>query len=451
MDHPLDSIDYLFQGGTVVTMNPNRDVIENGAVAVRGSEIVWVGDADQLTLPNRPMQTIDATGKLIIPGLINAHSHLAMTIFRGLIDDQPLEAWLSRIWPLETAYATAENVRVGVQLALAEMIRGGTTCAADMYWQFHETTRAAKEANFRLINGPAFTEIVGPDGVQPENRLSRAREYLDLYLNDPLIRCCVQVHSTYTASRSMLEQARRLSEEYQLPFVTHASESKMEVQTITERYGMTPIEYIDSLGLLGPRTLLAHCVHLRDDEVTLLKERGASVAHCPESNLKLGNGVARASYMLANGVNVALGTDGAATNNDLDMFGEMRTAALIHKGVTFDPTVMDAQEVFAMATIAGARALGMGERIGSLEPAKLADIALISQDSAHMTPHYNVYSQLVYSADASDVSSVMINGKMVMENRQLTTLDEAEIKDRVLNLASIIRNSSSSPSATLSD
>ena len=425
-----------------MTMNGKREVIENGAVAVRGSEIAWVGKADRAAIQeDQPVRTLDTTGKLVIPGLVNAHSHLAMTIFRGLVDDQPLEAWLGRIWPLEAVYATEANVRAGVQLALAEMIRGGITCAADMYWQLHEATRVAREANFRLVNGPTFTEIVGPDGIMPENRESRARAYLEQYLDDPLVCCCIQVHSTYTASRAMLERAQRLAGEYQLPFITHASESQVEVETVSSRFGMTPIEYIDSLGLLGPRTLLAHCVHLRDDEVALLKERGASVAHCPESNLKLGNGIARVPYMLKAGVRVALGTDGAATNNDLDMFGEMRTAALIHKGVSMDPTVMNAEEVFAMATINGARALGLGDRIGSLEPGKLADIALVSLASAHMTPHYNAYSQLVYAANKSDVTGVMIHGRPVMEDRQLLTLDEEAIKSSVRNLAATIGGS----------
>lgn len=443
MDLPLTNVDTLFQGGTVVTMNPRRDVIENGAVAVRGNEIVWVGSADRLMLADKPSRSMDTSGKIVIPGLINAHSHLAMTIFRGLVDDQPLEAWLNHIWPLEAAYATAKNVRAGVQLALAEMMLGGTTCAADMYWQSHESCRVAQEANFRLVNGPAFTEIAGPEGAQPENRQSHARAFLDRYRNHPLIHSCVQVHSTYTTSQPLLEQAGSLAEEYQVPFVTHASESKTEVEMISEAYGMTPIEYIDSLGLLGARTLLAHCVHLRDDEVALLKERGSNVAHCPESNLKLGNGVARVPYLLANGVNVALGTDGAATNNDLDMFGEMRTAALIHKGASFDPTVMNAQTVFTMATINGARAIGTAERIGSLEAGKLADIAVVDQGSAHMTPCYNIYSQLVYAAKQSDVCAVMINGRLVMENRQLLTLDEEKIKAQVRKLAATIRNSSS--------
>jgi len=433
--HLTYSADYLIAGGLVVTLNGKRELIEDGAVAVKGQKIVWVGSAEQAKVQVRAGTTIDATGQAVIPGLVNTHSHLAMTLFRGLADDIPLEAWLARIWPLEVKYATAQNTRIGTQLAMVEMIRGGITCSADMYWQFAENIRAAREAGFRMVNGPAMIEIVGPDGAMSGDLEKRARDLIEQYRDDPLIHLCVQVHSTYTTTEAMLAIAAQLSEEYNLLFITHASESKAEVETVMERFGKTPIEYLHAKGLLGPRTLLAHCVHLRDDEIALLHETQTSVAHCPESNLKVGNGVARVPDMLRAGVNVGLGTDGAASNNDLDMFGEMRTAALIHKGVNFDPTVVTAEETFAMATINGARAFNFGNSIGSLEPGKLADITLVELNSPNVTPMYNIYSHLVYAVDKNDVRTVFINGQLVMQDRKLLTLDEESIKARARSIA----------------
>lgn len=433
--HPTYSADYLIAGGLVVTMNEKRELIENGAVAVKGQKIVWVGSAEQAEVQVRAGETIDAMRQVVIPGLVNAHSHLAMTLFRGLADDIPLEAWLARIWPLEAKYATAENTRIGTQLAMVEMIRGGITCSADMYWQFSENIQAAREAGYRMVNGPAMIEIVGPDGAMSGDLEKRARDLIEQYRDDPLIHLCVQVHSTYTTTEAMLAIAAQLSEEYNLLFITHASESKAEVETVMERFGKTPIEYLHAKGLLGPRTLLAHCVHLRDDEIALLHETQTSVAHCPESNLKVGNGVARVPDMLRAGVNVGLGTDGAASNNDLDMFGEMRTAALIHKGINFDPTVVTAEETFAMATINGARAFNLGNSIGSLEPGKLADITLVELEAPNVTPMYNIYSHLVYAVDKNDVRTVFINGQLVMRDRKLLTLDEESIKARARAIA----------------
>lgn len=440
--NPTQLADYLIKGGTLVTMDAKRRVIENGAIAIRGAEIVSIGPAVQIAEHIQARQTIDASGCLVIPGLINVHSHLAMTIFRGLVDDQPLEAWLGRIWPLEAAFANVSNVRAGTQLALVEMIRGGVTCAHDMYWQLWDNTRTAVNAGFRLVNGPAFTEIVGPDGVMPENHIPRAQSYIEEFRTNPLVTCCVQVHSTYTTSRQMLENARQISEDYQLLFVTHASESRVEVETIQQRFGKTPIEYLHEVGLLGPRTLLAHCVHLRDAEIQLLKDTSTSVAHCPESNLKLSNGVARLPDLLRAGVNVAIGTDGAATNNDLDMLGEMFTAAMVHKGVWGDPTCPKAEHVFEMATVKAARAIGMQDRLGSLETGKLADIAILDLDAPHLTPLYNVYSHLIYAANKCDVRSVFIHGKPVMLNRDLLTLDEEEIKFAVRRVAMQINSGS---------
>jgi 5-methylthioadenosine/S-adenosylhomocysteine deaminase len=439
--HHQGEIDTLITGGFVVAMNQSRDVWENGAVGVRGSQIAWVGPANQADFNAK--RVIQACGKIVIPGLINAHSHLAMTLFRGLVDDLHLEPWLERVWHVEYEYADAENTSLGTQLALVEMIRGGVTCATDMYWHMQENTTAAEEAGFRLFNGPPITRFTHPVGKRHGNSIEEAHAYLEKYRDHPLIHTCVQVHATYTTPEDMLELARQIVEENNLVFVTHASESKAEVQSVRAQTGKTPIGYLHAKKLLGPKTLLAHCVHLDDEEIALLAELGVSVAHCPESNLKLGNGVARVPDMLKAGVNVAIGTDGAATNNDLDVIGEMRTAALIHKGFNFDPTALPAEEAFAMATINGARAFGLADRIGSLEENKLADITIIDLQAANVTPMYNVYSHLVYAVDKNDVETVFIHGKPVMEDRRLTTLEEEEIKSRAREVGVSIQDAAS--------
>jgi len=433
------TVDVLIHGGIVVTMDQDEHLYEDGAIAVRGADIVMVGPSASVQAQVTARTTLDASGHVVLPGLVNAHTHAAMTIFRGLVDDIPLEPWLQKIWQVENEHANADNVRVGSELAFIEMIRSGTTTAADMYWQREVTAEVAKRVGFRLISGPSFIDFVGPDGIRPEEREPLAREYLERYQNDPLIGICVQAHSTYTVPTELLEKTGALAQEYDTLFVTHASESVEEVATIKDRFGKTPLEYLDSLGLLGPKTLLAHCVHLRDDEIQLLAERSTSVAHCPESNLKVGVGIARISDMLKAGVKVGLGTDGAATNNDLDLWGEMHTAALLQKGVRQDPTAMPAPETFRMATIGGASALNLEDKIGSLEVGKRADVILVDFDQPHLTPLYNVHSHLVYAVNKADVRTVLINGRVVMRERELLTLDEEAVKARAREVGLRIR------------
>ncbi len=418
--------DLLIRGGTVVTVDSQARVFEQGAVAVRGPDIVAVGPLDVVRAQVEAAAEMDATGMAVLPGLVNAHTHLAMTIFRGLVDDAPLDRWLERIWGMEKTYATAGNVRVGCLLAFAEMIRSGTTTAVDMYWHRDVATELARQVGMRLVNGPAFIDFVGPDGIEPARRMTLAREFLERYRNDPLIATCVQAHATYTVPPELLETTRDLMLEYDVPFVTHASETTSEVATVLERYGRRPVDHLDSLGLLGPKTVLAHGVHLQDEEIRRLAESGASVVHCPQSNLKTGAGIARVADLLQAGVNVALGTDGAASNNDLDLWGEMYFAALLQKGVRQDPTVVPARQALHMATMGGARALALQDRIGSLEPGKRADIILVDLDRPHLTPLYDVYSHLVYAVRAGDVRTVLIHGRPVMRDRVLLTINEEE-------------------------
>lgn len=435
--HPIP-VEFLLEHGTLITMDVQRRIIPDGAVAVKDARIVWVGSVQDAQGRFVPAERIDLTGKVAAPGMINAHGHWAMTLFRGMVDDRPLEAWLTTIWSLEATFASPGNVTAGARLAMIEMIRGGTTCAADMYWQFRYTTEAARQAGFRTVNGPSFTEIKGFQG-QSSVEYASAIEYLDRYRNDPLVQLCVQTHSTYTTNLRMMEDARRLSEERGLLFITHASESRTELETVRKKYSQSPIQVLDDAGLLCERTLLAHCVHLTDVEIERLAETRTSVVHCPSSNLKLASGIARVADMLRAGVNVAIGTDGPASNNDLNLFAEGQLAAMVQKGVSGDPTVLPAEKVFAMLTIDGARAIGLGNRLGSLEEGKLADIMVLDFDSPNLTPCYDLYSQLIYAAAAADVCHVMIHGKMVMQDRRLLTLDEAEIKAEVRRIAQEIR------------
>lgn len=427
-------VDSLLLGGSVITMDGKRHIFHNAAVAVKDSKIVWIGSREEAEGSIHARQNYDVNGKVITPGLINTHGHWAMTLFRGLVDDKPLEAWLEEVWEVERVYTTPGNVAVGAQLAIVEMIRSGTTCAADMYWQFDSTTCAARKAGFRIVNGPSYAKISGFDEMTNATS-ERALDYLDQYRDDPLVHLCVQTHAVYTTDYEIMEKVKNIAAERDILFITHASESRAENENVRSTFGKTPIGVLDSVGLLGKKTLLAHCVHLTEAEIERLSETGASVSHCPSSNLKIGNGIARVSDMLKAGVNVSIGTDGPATNNDLDILHEAQLAALLQKGATGDPTVLPAEKVMEMLTVDGASALGLADKIGSIETGKLADLVVFDFNAANLTPCYDYYSHLVYSASAADVSDVMINGQMVMLNRELLYLDEEKIKADVRAIA----------------
>ncbi len=431
-------VDYLLVGGTIITMDAGRNVIQNGVLVVKDSRIIWMGTKDQIGDQFKPTRTLELTGKVVIPGMINTHGHWAMTLFRGLVDDRPLESWLEKIWKVEAAVVAVESVVTGCELAMIEMIRSGTTCAADMYWYFTESSDAACRAGFRLVNGPSFAVIPGFEDRKDLN-YQAATEYFDRYQGNPLVHPCMQAHSTYTTNQWMLEEILRITKERNVGFITHACESKGELELVHNKYGKSPIEVLDSAGLLGEKTLLAHCVHLTDAEIERLAETGTSVSHCPSSNLKLSSGIARVADMVRAGVNVSMGTDGPASNNDLDMFHEAQLAALVQKGVTGDPTVLPAEKVFSMLTIDGARAVGLADQVGSLEIGKLADLAVIDFDSVSLTPCYNLYSHLIYAASPADVCHTMIHGRLVMENRQMLILDEEKVKFRVRQIADQVR------------
>ena len=420
--------DLLITGGKIVTMDAARRVIDNGTIAISGNKIQEIFSTDELPSNAKARKTINADGKVIIPGLINAHGHIAMTLFRGFAEDLVLYKWLERVWKYELSMLNESSVRAGSQLAFAEMIRGGVTCAHDMYWHYMATIDLAEEIGVRLISGPSITRIGDPDFnemiMAAHNALEKIKDY-------EFISPVVQAHSTYTTTPEMMHKVYEFKGEYGVSFTTHASENQAEVNDVYEQYGKTPIELLQSYNLLDNNTILAHCVKLHDHEISLLSESKTNVVHCPESNLKLGSGVARIADMLAAGVNICIGTDGAASNNDLDLLGEIRTAALLQKGYYENPEVLTTMQAMEMATINGAKAYGLDKSLGSLEMGKRADMAIIDFDKSHLTPCHDIYANLIYSVNKVDVDTVLIDGKIHLENGELITLDEEAIKAEV--------------------
>ncbi|MBI9050830.1 MAG: amidohydrolase [Anaerolineaceae bacterium] len=432
------NVDTLFTNAIIITMDADHRIINNGMLAVKDASIVWIGTTDAQDIQFTCMQTLDLTGKVIIPGLINTHGHWAMTLFRGLVDDLRLEAWLEKIWQVEAAAINPQTVVTGSEFAVIEMLKAGTTCAADMYWQYFESFDAVKASGFRMVNGPSFADIPGFEHRRDVN-YKAAVEFLDHYANDPLIHLCIQAHSTYMTNIQMLEDILRISNDKQIGFITHAAESEGELAQVQQKHGKRPIQVLDDMDLLGEKTLLAHCVHLTDEEIERLAETGTSVSHCVSSNLKLSSGIARIADMVKAGVNVSLGTDGPASNNDLDLLHEAQIAALVQKGITKDPTVLPAEQMFEMLTINGARAVGLSDKIGSLEVGKLADLAVLDFDAVNLTPYYDLYSHLIYAASSADFCHTMVHGKMMMQDRQILTLDEEKIKAEVRSIADKVR------------
>jgi 5-methylthioadenosine/S-adenosylhomocysteine deaminase len=432
------SADLLISHGLVLTVDPENRMIVDGAVAVRGGRIAAVGPAAELAA--RPAgRVIDARGGIIMPGLVNTHTHAAMTLFRGLADDLPLMAWLNEhIFPAEAAL-DARQVQCGALLACAEMILSGTTTFCDMYLFEAAVARAAQQAGMRAVVGEVLFDFPSPAYGDIANGFACTQQLIDAFRGDPLITVAVEPHSPYLCRPELLERAFRLAERHELPMVIHLSETAGEVETIRARYGRTPVGHLAALGLLAPNVLACHCVALTDADIELLRAHDVKVSHNPESNMKLASGVAPVPRMLAAGICVGIGTDGAASNNNLDLFQEMDTAAKLHKGHTLDPTVMDAQTVLRMATIDGARALGLGERIGSLETGKQADLIILDTRKPHLTPMYHPASHLVYAARGSDVSTVLIDGRIVMRDRRILTFDAEAAMDEVNRLAFAIR------------
>lgn len=425
-----NSIDLLITGGTVVTMDGERRIFDNGYVAIRGERIVAVGDAAQLKSKGyQARQTMDARGKLVLPGLVNAHTHIPMVLFRGIADDLNLQDWLTKyIFPAEAKNVTREFVVAGTQLGLAEMIRGGITTYADMYYFEDAIAEETKRAGVRGVLGETVIDFPVADNKTWAEAMAYTERFLKRWKGDSLITAAVAPHAPYTVSTEHLNEVRALAERLNAPILTHLAEAPTETEFMAKTYNSRPAMYLERIHFLSPRVLAAHAVHINDEEIAILKRREVGVAHCPQSNMKLASGTAPVPAMLKAGLRLGLGTDGAASNHDLSLWEEMDSAAKLHKLISGDPTAVPAQDVLAMATIGGARALHLEQEIGSLEAGKRADVILVDLNATHLTPMYNPLSHLVYATKASDVSDTIVNGRVLMRNRRLLTLNEQAIK-----------------------
>jgi 5-methylthioadenosine/S-adenosylhomocysteine deaminase len=419
---PADSI---WSARYVVTMDPARRVVERGAVAVRAGRIAAVGTRAEIDRGFQAAQRIDCADCLIAPGLINTHAHAAMSLMRGIADDLRLREWLEKyIFPAEAKSVSPEFVRWGTRLACIEMALSGVTTYADMYYFEDVVAEATREVGLRGVLGQTVIGFPVADAKTPADALKLAERFIARFRNDQLIVPAVAPHAPYTNSDETLKACRALANRYGVPLLTHVAETRREVEEMRAKRGMSPVALLDSLGVFNGRTLVAHAVWTGASDHAIFARRGVGVAHCPSSNTKLASGVAPVVAMLKAGLAVGLGTDGpAGSNNDFNMFEEMDLAAKMQKVFTGDPTALPAAAAFEMATIRGARALGMEKEIGSLETGKRADLIAVRLDAPHAAPLYNVYSQLVYALKASDVAHVMVNGKLVVRNRRVLTID----------------------------
>ena len=433
-------IDILITGGTLLTMSDSMDIIENPVIGIRGGKILFVekGGAFQ----HSANEIIDASGSVIMPGLVNTHTHLPMVCFRGLADDLPLMDWLNNyIFPVEKKYVNRKMVYYGSMLAIAEMILSGTTTFCDGYFYESSIVRAAVDTGMRAVPCMGFSDFFTPDISDQSNNIRIAERFIEKWTGvSPLITPAVFCHAPYTCSPETLCAVKEISKNEGVFYHIHLAETKDEIKTIQEKYGRTPVRHLHHLGILDENTVAVHCNWVDEEEIKILADCGTKVSHNPESSMKLAAGVAPVPGMMDAGVTVGLGTDGCASNNDLDLLLEMNTAAKIHKVMSMDPTVMDAKTVSKMATLDGAKVLGLEDEIGSIEAGKCADIIILDMNKPHLTPIYNVYSHIVYAASGSDVSTVIINGKIVMRDRIVLNMDIQDIMKEVRKIAKKIKS-----------
>ena len=427
-----ERVDLVVSGGTIVTMDGQRRVIEDGAIAVNHQTIVMVGPRAEIEAKYVARQEIDARGKLVLPGLINGHTHVPMTLLRGLKDDVSLDVWLQKyIFPAEAKNVNESFVRWGTRLGAAEMIRSGTTTFADMYYFEDAVADETKAAGMRGVLGETFIDFPAPDNKSEAQMLAYTENFLKRWKGDPLIHAAVAPHSIYTCSKKTLKDAATLARKYNAPILIHVAETKKELVESREKNGATPVQYLDRIGLLGPDVLAAHCVWVDETDRKILAERQVGCVHNPSSNMMLASGVAPVVEERAAGMRVGLGTDGpAGSNNDLNLMEEMDLAAKLQKVAKMDPRALGAKGALEMATIEGARALHMEKEVGSLEPGKKADVVVLSLDVPNAVPVYDVYSQIVYALKASEVKTVVIDGRTVLADGKVLTVDEARVMEK---------------------
>lgn len=437
----MTHVDTLFTNAFILTMDQNLTQYSPGAVAVKGDSILAVGHEDEIKKEYSATETIDCEGQVLMPGLINAHTHVPMTLLRGLADDLRLDVWLmGYMMPVEREFVSPEFVQLGTLLACAEQIRSGVTTFNDMYYFEEDVARAAAQAGVRAVCGQTVMKFPAPDAASFEDSLAMAREFIQRWKDHPLIVPAVAPHAPYTCTAEILRATAELAREFDVPLHTHLSETALEVENMRSENGIPVIPYVKKQGLLEAKVIAAHCVHIDAGEIRTLMHAGAGVSHNPSSNLKLASGFAPVMKMLETGLNVGIGTDGPASNNDLDMFEEVRLAAFVAKAVTNDPTSLPASQALLMATRLGAQALHIGHLTGSIEAGKRADLILVDVSPLHNSPSFkraadNTYAQIVYASKSTDVSDVMVNGKWLMRDRQLLTVKESELLSQAAEIA----------------
>jgi 5-methylthioadenosine/S-adenosylhomocysteine deaminase len=422
------AISLLVTGGLVVTLDAGGRVIPNGAVAIDHDVIIDVDSADALSRKYEAATRIDARGQIVMPGLINAHTHAPMVLFRGLADDLALEDWLTKdIFPAEAKTVSPDFVRIGTRLAALEMIESGTTTFADMYYFEDDIAQAVHEAGLRAVLGQSVIRFPVADAPTPADALARAEAFIRKWKDDALITPAVAPHAPQTVDAATLQAARALANQYNVPLLIHLAETQDEVRAIDAAHHLTPAAYLDSLGIWSGRSLAAHAVWIDDRDMTMLAKKGVGLAHNPASNMKLASGIAAVPKWLSHGIRAGLGTDGAASSNDLDMFEAMRLAALLQKVAARDPRALPARAALELATRRGADSLGLGEVIGSLEAGKQADLITVTTDDARQTPMFDPISHLVYVCHGDDVRTTIVAGRVLMRDRRVLTLDRTEV------------------------
>jgi len=435
-----DPFDILITGGTALTLSAEMEVIENPVIGIRDDRIALVEKGSPAADGYVARERLDASGCVILPGLVNTHTHLPMVSFRGYADDLPLLEWLhGRIFPAEAKHVNRGMVYDASRLAMAEMILTGTTTFCDAYFYESAIAQASLDMGMRGVVAQGFIDFPTPDQPDPTRNLQIAEAFIDKWKDrSPLISPALFCHTPFTCLPQTLTDLKRTAREREVLYLSHVAETREEIKIIQERYGTTPVRHLRNLGVLDERTVAVHAVWLDEEELDMLRDSGAKVSHNPESNMKLASGVAPVPAMLRRGITVGLGTDGCASNNDLDLFREMVTAAKLHKVTSMDPTVLDARTALKMATIDGARVLGMEDRIGSIETGKCADLICVRMDMPHLTPVYHLYSHLVYAASGADVTAGIIGGRLVMKDRRLLHADLEEIMERVRKIAAAV-------------
>jgi 5-methylthioadenosine/S-adenosylhomocysteine deaminase len=444
----MQEIDLIITGSKVLLLDSKNTCLDHAAVAINGDKIAAVGHSEMITKQYRAKKTLTAKDSLIMPGFVNCHTHAVMTCFRGIADDLELMDWLNNyIFPAEARNVNKELAYWGSLLANAEMIKSGTTTFCDMYIFEDETARAAKAAGIRCLIGEVLFDFPSPNFKTVAEGIAYTKMLIEKWKDDPLINIIIEPHALYTCSTPLLTEvkeiaaAKRLADDYHLPIGLHLLENAAEKKQLEEKFGKSAVSFLKDIGYLDDQLIAFHCVSFTGEDIDLFASHGCKISHNPASNMKLASGVAPVPEMLKAGITVGLGTDGCASNNNLDMIKEMSTAAKLHKVARLDPTVMDAQTVVRMATVEGAKALGMEKITGSLEAGKKADMIIIGLNEPHLTPLYSEYSHLVYAASGADVDTVLINGKIVMENRKLLTIDEEEVMRKVREIAVKIKQS----------